>query len=176
MAAAVLVSLLGVSAVASAGTQRTSVYLNFWAADGSHLEAVNFVIPLTDKACPDGFSAIPDTKQCGRDVFLAVSLYIGGENLSRERVRLQYRKNGKNDWTTFIMVFSGLRNIEVEPFRDALGLRYQVIGTVYVNTNGGGAWYIAKRRSQHPFLVEVVHGESSIKHIECQLSTTHASL
>jgi len=176
---AAFVLLVGVCGVANAGSSKTPVFLQFWTVEGGRLEPLDLTIPRVKKTCPDGFSAISDTDHCGRDITLSVSLYVGGEDISRETAMLQYGlHNGQ--WVTFIELFPGLRNISIEPFKDVMGLRHFVTGTIHVRTDDGFNWYAAQRNTDHPFLVETIPGRPFIRHVECRInretSDTHASL
>jgi len=152
-------------------TPKAPILLNFWKTSGDQADMVDFTIPLVGERCPDGFSITEDPAWCGRTVFLHVAFYYGGEQMGGERMSLQYRRNPSGEyWQTFIMVFPGLREIEVEPFQDAMGLTHHVVGTVRrLNfDHGSGVWRVIARTPEATFFAETEGGLPSVPlNLEC---------
>lgn len=158
-------------------TSKTRILLHFWKTDGEHAEMVNFTIPRTGEVCPDGFSHTEDPAYCGRDIFVKVSLYMNGDRYSPERQQLHYERSPSGYWRTYVDAFPGLREIEVEPFRDDLGMVLFVIGTIQLRLDNN-EWQVTKRIPERSFFAETEPGFPFVKHLECVagIPETSASL
>ena len=181
LAVTVLLALV-VSGTASAEIQHTDVILHFWKArstDQTTLEEVDLLIPRVVKNCPAGF--IPAGKQyCGREITVEVTLYIGGEDYGAKELTMQYRQAPSGYFQTFVPVITTahLRNMTVLPFLDKMGVRHEVVGTLWLRTEDGESFEVVRRRAEHPFLIETRDHLPFARHVECQsaASTTHAAL
>ena len=147
-------------------SQKMPIFLHFWRTDGEHAEMVNFTIPRTGKECPEGFSLTENPAYCGRDIFVQVSFYMNGDRYSPQRQLLQYERSPSGYWRTYMRVLPGLREIEVEPFRDDFGLMLSVIGTVRLQLNKN-EWYVTGRIPERSFFAETEPGFPFVRHLEC---------
>ncbi|MEK7481386.1 MAG: hypothetical protein AAB633_01405 [Patescibacteria group bacterium] len=148
--------------------KKSPVILHFWRTTGDAAEMVDLTIPRVSAQCPDGFTPTDNPGFCGRDVLVWVSVYDGGERLNREEMRLRYRQSESGYWEPYVRIFAGLREIEVEPFSDASGLRHRVVGTLWVRFNQKtNTWRVERRESEQTFFAETERGFPFIRLLEC---------
>lgn len=158
-------------------TRKSPIILHFWRTTGDTAEMVDLTIPRTGEACPEGFSFTGDPAYCGRDIFVQVSFYMNGERYGTERQLLQYERSQSGYWRTYVRAFPGLREIEVEPFRDSFGLMLSVTGTVRLRLDKN-EWRVIGRTNERSFFAETEPGFPFARHLECIAGdpSTRASL
>lgn len=153
------------------GQERSAVILHFWRTSedtGKTAEMVDLTIPLVDKQCPEGFVPTDDPGYCGRNVTVWVSLYYGGEKLNREKMQLRYRRSESGYVEPHVMMFPGLREIEVEPFYDASGLFHRIIGTLVLGFDPEkNVWQVRRREAGKTFFAETERGLPFLRMLEC---------
>lgn len=163
------------------GQERSAVILHFWRTSGDTgktVEMVDLIIPKASAECPEGFTPTDDPGYCGRNVTVWVSLYYGGEQLNREPMQLRYRQSESGYVEPHVMVFPGLREIEVEPFYDASGLFHRIIGTLVLGFDPEkSVWQVRRREAEETFFVETERGLPFLRMLECVTGENrHAAL
>ncbi|MEK7532384.1 MAG: hypothetical protein AAB579_02155 [Patescibacteria group bacterium] len=146
-------------------SQKTPIFLHFWKTDGEHAEMVNFTIPRTGEVCPDGFSRTENPTYCGRDIFVSVTRHENGALYKRLEI-LRHERSPSGYWRAYVRTLPGLREIEVEPFRDDLGLMLSVTGTIRLRLDKN-EWRVIKRVPERSFFAETEPGFPFILNLEC---------
>lgn len=158
--------------------KKSPIILHFWRTNGDTAEMVDLTIPKVGEECPDGFTSTDDPDYCGRDITVWVSLYYGGEQLNREQMRLRYRRSKSGYIEPHVMVFPGLRELEVESFYDANGLHHRVVGRMSVQfDHETDTWRVQRRETEDKFFAETERGLPFIRMLECVTGENrHAAL
>lgn len=159
-------------------SKRSPIILHFWRTTGDTAEMVDLTIPLVGKQCPEGFTPTDDPGHCGRNVTVWVSVHDGSEQMNREELRLRYRQSESGYWEPYVMVFAGLREIEVEPFLDMNGLHHRVVGTLWVRfDHSTNTWRVLRRNPEDRFFAETERGLPFLRLLECVTADArHAAL